>query len=362
LKPLNLRDQHAVLHFLRAAYAIRAADDFVQFVLDQLPALIRSDLTSYNEMAPRERRSRNRVIPRQPPERDAAWLRVMHEHPVMNYYLQRGSDQVRLLSDFLTKQQLRNMALYSEHYGPLGQIYDVIGILWGSADALNGIGLHRTTQFAESDRALVNFLRPHLIQAHANAAAFSKATDTAAQLQRALNASGRTVIVLGRDRTVKLATASARDWVSVYLGLAESADRLPEPLDLWVRQHDSALQQILELPDPRDPLVIDRGNHRLIVRLLSGETELLLLLEEQNTRIEPTSLRPLGLTARENEVLALMANGRSNGEIARALSMRPRTVEAHLEHIYQQLRVSSRTAAAALAFRASRIVGVPPAH
>ena len=54
---------------------------------------------------------------------------------------------------------------------------------------------------------------------------------------------------------------------------------------------------------------------------------------------------PRGLTAREVEVLGLLARGRSNKEIAARLVVTPKTVSNHVEHIYMKLGVSSRAAA-----------------
>ena len=57
-----------------------------------------------------------------------------------------------------------------------------------------------------------------------------------------------------------------------------------------------------------------------------------------------------GLTARELEVLRLVAAGKTNREIASALVISERTVARHLQNIFAKLRVSSRTAASAFAF------------
>jgi DNA-binding NarL/FixJ family response regulator len=59
---------------------------------------------------------------------------------------------------------------------------------------------------------------------------------------------------------------------------------------------------------------------------------------------------PGGLTGREAEVLALVAAGRSNREIAASLVLSPKTVARHLSNIFAKLGVSSRTQAAAYAF------------
>ncbi len=52
------------------------------------------------------------------------------------------------------------------------------------------------------------------------------------------------------------------------------------------------------------------------------------------------------LTRREHDVLVLVADGKTNLQIADRLSLSPRTVQKHLEHVYDKLGVRSRTAAA----------------
>jgi DNA-binding CsgD family transcriptional regulator len=59
--------------------------------------------------------------------------------------------------------------------------------------------------------------------------------------------------------------------------------------------------------------------------------------------------RPGGLTEREIEILRLVAEGRSNPDIARTLVLSHKTVERHLSNIFTKLDVPSRTAAAAYA-------------
>jgi DNA-binding NarL/FixJ family response regulator len=62
------------------------------------------------------------------------------------------------------------------------------------------------------------------------------------------------------------------------------------------------------------------------------------------------------LSARELEVLDLVAHGLSNTEIARRLHLSETTVKSHLAHIYPKLGVNSRTAAVASA-REAGIIG-----
>ena len=58
---------------------------------------------------------------------------------------------------------------------------------------------------------------------------------------------------------------------------------------------------------------------------------------------------PAGLSDREVEVLALIAAGRSNAEVAETLVISRRTAEHHAQHIYVKIGVSTRAAAALFA-------------
>jgi DNA-binding CsgD family transcriptional regulator len=57
----------------------------------------------------------------------------------------------------------------------------------------------------------------------------------------------------------------------------------------------------------------------------------------------------LGITGREREVLQLLADGRSNKEIAARLGLSPNTVKTHVARLFEKLRVARRTEAIQLA-------------
>ncbi len=57
------------------------------------------------------------------------------------------------------------------------------------------------------------------------------------------------------------------------------------------------------------------------------------------------AIRSLGLTARECEILEMLASGRSNKELARTLGISPNTVKTHLARLYEKLEVQRRVQA-----------------
>lgn len=57
------------------------------------------------------------------------------------------------------------------------------------------------------------------------------------------------------------------------------------------------------------------------------------------------AVRSLGLTDRECEVLALLASGQSNKEMARRLAVSPNTVKTHVARVYEKLDVQRRVQA-----------------
>jgi DNA-binding NarL/FixJ family response regulator len=93
---------------------------------------------------------------------------------------------------------------------------------------------------------------------------------------------------------------------------------------------------------------------RVTARRLGAEP----LLAELRTLGGPGGRRTSGagpvshaLTARESEILKLVADGRSNGEIGKQLFISTKTVSVHVSNILAKLGASGRTEAAAIARR-----------
>ena len=64
-----------------------------------------------------------------------------------------------------------------------------------------------------------------------------------------------------------------------------------------------------------------------------------------------------GLTAREQQILDLLAEGLTNKQISSNLSISESTVENHIHHIFVKLAISNRAQAVARAFQLK--IGIP---
>jgi DNA-binding CsgD family transcriptional regulator len=96
----------------------------------------------------------------------------------------------------------------------------------------------------------------------------------------------------------------------------------------------------------------DAGSERLAsaCRGLLRRTGVRVARATRGTKLLPPDLRDAGVTAREGEVLALVADGLSNREIAARLFLSERTVEQHVSWLKRKLGVRTR---AQLAVRAA---------
>ncbi|MBI2877365.1 MAG: hypothetical protein HYY20_10830 [Candidatus Tectomicrobia bacterium] len=206
----------------------------------------------------------------------------------------------------------------------------------------------RRTMLPQHNRMLLDLLRPHLAQAYHNAETVSRMQQALACLQQVMEESNQGMILLTREGQIRWITGQAQRWIEEYFEkLPCPADRLPEALWQWARD-----QQALGVPGdsglpPGASLIVEREGKRLIVRLIAkpSHDQTFLRLEEKQAVLSAASLKSLGLSQREAEVLFWVAQGKTNPQVAIILHMCPNTVKKHLERIYKRLNVENRTAA-----------------
>ena len=141
--------------------------------------------------------------------------------------------------------------------------------------------------------------------------------DAEAQLASSLD---RAVLVLGRGGELLFATRLAHDLLAKYFPAGA-------PLALMTggafRLGEATLHARRFTEPGRDDLVM-------------------LVLEEEHAPPGPAALLSLGLTPRQAEVVYWVAQGKTNPEIGTILGASPRTIDKHMERIFERLGVENR--------------------
>ncbi len=168
--------------------------------------------------------------------------------------------------------------------------------------------------------------------------------------QFALDATGRNLVSVGQDGRLSWSTPGA--------------DRLMDFLEPGWTRGDGQLPQILrtqaqrlaqdEQPAGATAKVEGNGGDtiELIVIGRPRPDEVLIRLNHLDPQADIGRLQShFGLTQREAEVLLWISYGKPNRVISEILVISPRTVNKHLEQIFEKLGVETRAAAAAFAVR-----------
>lgn len=115
----------------------------------------------------------------------------------------------------------------------------------------------------------------------------------------------------------------------------------------------------MHLPDamirpasPETPCIVAYGTGEVEIRRVTEDDKGIVICTLRSTHTnQAPEWKPPKITDRESEVLLWVARGKTNRDIGEILGMSPRTVNKHLEHIFEKLGVETRTAAAAAAQR-----------
>ncbi len=157
----------------------------------------------------------------------------------------------------------------------------------------------------------------------------------------AIDVGGHGVLMVDSQARLAWRSPRAQRWLAEFFdGPTASDDCIA-----WLTSHATAAGQAC--------LRTHAGRTLTASRLESaglGETMWLLAVRDAGTQ-DAARLATASLTPRETEVLSWIAKGKTNRDVAEILGMSPRTVNKHLEHVFEKLGVETRAAAAALASR-----------
>jgi DNA-binding CsgD family transcriptional regulator len=328
---LSRSDAEQVLHLVAYAESIGGDEPFTPELLRELGQLIEADWVTYHEVDHVRRQPLMYVL--RPGDdvddgddddiTDEEW-ELMQEHPICRRWREDGTFGALRLSDVVTRREFRQTRHYADYFVPWGVEYELKARLPSPLWHVQTFVLHRSgiRDFTPRDRLVLDLVTPHFSRLREAARTRRRLAAALSELDRAGEEAPRGLIFLGPGGEIEFMSPPARRLVRDFFPAAPFG-RLPAALVNWLEGGGSK------------PLVRRRGDRRLVVERTVDS----LILEERVAEVP--------LTAREREVLAWVARGKTNAEIAELLWLAPSTVRKHLENVYAKLGVSTRTAAVA---------------
>jgi CheY-like chemotaxis protein/DNA-binding CsgD family transcriptional regulator len=168
------------------------------------------------------------------------------------------------------------------------------------------------------------------------------------QARSALDAFGQAVFAITPSNgKIVWQTPLAREWMAIYFDDKDYLDGkgVPQSVLKWLAQ---ANVDNVELESYK----VIKDSRRLIFSLAdhSSDEQWVVLLREESDAVQIEMLMTtFHLTKRESEVLYWAIKGKTNRDIGDILGSSYRTVDKHLQHVFEKLGVETRTAAASLA-------------
>jgi DNA-binding CsgD family transcriptional regulator len=307
-----------------------------------LGKLVDCDSASYNEIGREPGELYVLAEPAESLELDAPlelFGELVSQNPLAAHHQRTGDGRTLRMSDFISRRGLHALELYDVFYRQLAVEHQLAFTLPGQGQLI-GVTVNRAGRdFSEREVARLEGIRRHVLSVHRNLCdrarldALARALDGHHEGPIAvllLEQSG--VLHAAHERAEQLLQRISRDRTAIHT------------LRSWARlQRARATDGTLRLR-------LDAHGSELEARFLHGPLGIpdAITLSPRAPR-RPQSLRALGLTHRQAEVLHLIWLGSSNADIAHTLAISEHTVRHHLEDVYRRLDVSSRTAAAHLA-------------
>ncbi|MGZ5570082.1 MAG: response regulator transcription factor [Usitatibacter sp.] len=280
------------------------------------------------------------------------------EHPFVAHCRVSRSARASRLGDLAPREEFLRSGLYSNLYRFLGIEHQLLMLVAGPDARWRALVLNRRSpEFSEEERAAFESLWPHITLAQRNLRRGLRSKMPVVSDTAPGETSG--VIVIRSSGAVTLCTERARVWLAEYFDAVFVARgvTLPAPLLQWAQKRieDEGGGKGLRVVR-RDAFTLSRGGHCLVADLIvdHGKDLHLMRLEKVALNAPAASLEALGLTPREAEVLSWVAQGKTNREVGMILGSSARTVQKHLEHVFEKIGVESRTAAILKAWQAGR--------
>jgi len=262
-----------------------------------------------------------------------AYFRLANEHPVCSRRTAADDwTSVLKVSDFSSQREFERTEIWNELYRHSDVRYWMdVGIAPTGPQTRVFIFTRSDRDFDERGRLVLELLQPHLQQRYDRTRTAAEAADALATLEEGGTDAFYDVVLCSNRGVMEFASPRSRRLLATYFGSENGS--LPEGLRAALR-------------GPRGTVSVERAGRRLTVRAARSAGMLLLLLGEQDARLDR-------LTRRQLEILEQVASGATDAAVGAVLGVTATTVKKHLERIYEQLNVHTRTAATAV-FLSSR--------
>jgi DNA-binding CsgD family transcriptional regulator len=372
METLSLQDTHSLHRSIQKIYALQNSPTFELDALTIIDQLVPSEVPSAfstNFQTQQVQLIFQPSFPGLSPETQQVIQARFGEHPLVQN-MPRTLDGAHKISDFLRPAAFHRLEGLYQQYLRLYDIEDQItfflpdassgGLAAGAlppTDVL-GFSLNRPQRsFTERDRLMLNFLRPHLAQAYANAQQYQVIQQNFSQLQQSCNVLG--LVILDTELRIQSIAPQAAIWLDTYF--TRSAAPLPDHLQSWIKHQIAHFSIPAELPKAIPPLRVEIADRQLTLRLIiePQSARYLLLLEEQPIG-QSLALAILGLSPREAELLNGLIQGKNNQALAEQMGITTATVRKHLENLYRKLDASSRAEAIAAAIAKLGVLNTLP--
>jgi len=358
---LSERDLRSAMGALQSL-ADQSADcaSFVRGALEQLTGIVASDLTTLSicDLAGGTRRVISRKAETLSTADRAAFDRHFREHPLVRFHGSHPGGPTQRISDCISAPTFRNSALHADYYRRIGINHVMALPLWIDPGNVISVVFNRShADFKDGERAVLDAVRRPLAAMYRNLVACEDAGVGLKRVSRLAADGGWLMMQVSTSGQILDAPAETLRLLRQFFP-RDSADRgghIPEPLSEWL-SHSRSWGLDRPAIDGGERFATTRFGVKLTVyfvpdaeRASSGY----LLMKGERHGPRAAHLRQLPVTEREREILALVAAGKTNAEIAAVLAISPRTVQKHLEHIFQKLGVETRTGAAMRALAAA---------
>ena len=342
---LSANDYDLLLNCVGKLHTFRTRQSLRTWLLDEaLPRLVPSDWLSYNEVDLVNPANTLSVLK---PDSEPFFMKffprfkeLAHQHPLIVRQMESVNFPVHKISDFLTREAYHKLELYQEVYRPMGVEYQIAATIRHSPSQVTAFALSRQARdYSERDRVVLELLRPHLAVAFNNLELLLARQTQLDIAELALNELCSATLTVDAQGMILYDTGPGRKWLG-----ATTPGRLPEPIIGWLKQSQpNGKREVLRWPSDSGDILIR------IVPTNSAERQLLVLSQENGRQLQESAVS--NLSTRQQEVARWIREGKTNAEIAVIMGISPRTVQKHIEHIFDRLGVESRVAVA------TRLVG-----